>query len=109
MKFTEGALAAHSGLMGDESLMQISIPIQPGNSGGPVVTEEGTVIGLIVSTAAVSTFFDSTGSLPQSVNWAIKAEAFRHLVTPGQEESASSRADAIARAREAVCRVEAQR
>ena len=105
-KFSEGSVASLSGLGGDQSLIQVSIPIQPGNSGGPVVTERGQVIGIIVSTAAVAEFLDVTGSLPQNVNWAVKTEAVSHLTSFEQSAQTLTRDAAIERASSAVCRVE---
>ncbi len=108
-KFSEGSVASLSGLGGDQSLLQVSIPIQPGNSGGPVVTERGQVVGIIVSSAAVAEFFDVTGSLPQNVNWAVKTEAVSHLTALEQSAPTLTRDAAIERASAAVCRVEALR
>ncbi|HQQ95114.1 MAG TPA: serine protease [Bacteroidia bacterium] len=45
--YGEGALSALSGFSGDTSMYQISIPVNPGNSGGPVLDEQGNVIGVI--------------------------------------------------------------
>lgn len=72
-KVSEGIINSASGLLDDAGFMQISIPIQPGNSGGPVISESGALVGVISSTAAVSYFFDKTGALPQNINWAVHA------------------------------------
>jgi len=45
---SDGLLAADRLIAGTRTL-QISAPTSPGNSGGPVLTEEGQVIGLVVS------------------------------------------------------------
>ena len=47
IKLTEGVINAASGYKGDESMYQISASVQPGNSGGPLINEEGTVIGIV--------------------------------------------------------------
>jgi S1-C subfamily serine protease len=73
-KYTDGAISALSGLQGEAVLMQTTVPIQPGNSGGPIVNEQGEVVGIVVSTAAIETFVARTGTLPQNINWAVKAE-----------------------------------
>ena len=72
IKYSEGVLNSKSGLQGDKSLYQISIPIQPGNSGGPVITESGKLIGMVTSSAAIAYFYKQTKLLPQNVNWATK-------------------------------------
>jgi serine protease Do len=47
--YGEGYLSAKSGYSGDTSSYQISISVNPGNSGGPVITRNGEVIGIISS------------------------------------------------------------
>jgi serine protease Do len=45
--YGEGALSSKSGFEGDTSSYQVSIPVNPGNSGGPLIDEKGNVIGII--------------------------------------------------------------
>ncbi|MFO0320986.1 MAG: S1C family serine protease [Bacteroidota bacterium] len=45
--YGEGALSSLSGFNNDTTMFQISIPVNPGNSGGPLMDESGYVIGLI--------------------------------------------------------------
>ncbi len=107
-RFTEGTVSALS--MGNENaFMQISIPIQPGNSGGPVVTERGHVVGIIAATEAVESFFQDTGTLPQNVNWAIKSDYARPLLASVGSAPPRPREDAIALARNSVCLIAAER
>jgi len=47
MVYGEGALSALSGIGSDTSMYQISIPVNPGNSGGPLLDEQGQVIGVV--------------------------------------------------------------
>lgn len=72
-KVSDGIVNAVSGIRDDAGFMQISIPIQPGNSGGPVVTEDGTLVGVVTSTASIAPFLERTGTIPQNVNWAVHA------------------------------------
>lgn len=72
-KVTDGIISSFSGLQNNENWFQISVPIQGGNSGGPLVTEGGAVVGVVVATANVAKFFKMTGNLPQNVNYAIKS------------------------------------
>ncbi len=109
-KFTDGAVSALSGLGGDATLMQMTVPIQPGNSGGALLTAEGEVVGVVVSTAAVHAFLTETGTLPQNLNWAVKAEYARPLFEPpAAQPPASSRRAAIDRALQATCLIEVRR
>lgn len=70
-KFTEGVVSSLS-VGGDAGYMQISVPVQPGNSGGPLLNGSGEVIGIVVATASALSFLKGTGALPQNVSWAVK-------------------------------------
>ena len=88
--------------------MQISVPIQPGNSGGPVVNQLGEVVGVVTSTAAIEALLSVTGTLPQNVNWAIKADHARPMFNVQTVKSApASRDDVIKKLRRAICMVKA--
>lgn len=78
--YTNGTVSALTGLRGEASVMQISVPVQPGSSGGPLVNEKGEVVGLVTSTAAIAAFLKYTGTLPQNISWAVRAEALGQLV-----------------------------
>ncbi len=45
--YGEGSLSSLSGYSNDKSMYQISIPVNPGNSGGPLLDENANVIGVI--------------------------------------------------------------
>ena len=105
-KYTEGSISALSGLNNDDSWIQVSTPIQPGNSGGPLVNENGQVVGIVTATAAVEKFFAVTGSLPQNINWAIKAEYARVLMPDAPTNARfNNKQEAIAHTEKSVCRV----
>jgi len=103
-KYSEGTISGLSGYRGEATLLQVSVPVQPGNSGGALLNESGEVLGVITSGAAAMGFFRATGSLPQNVNWAVKSELasalFDQPVVPSELQS---RDQAIALAREATC------
>ncbi|MDB4403158.1 serine protease [bacterium] len=106
-KYTDGSLSAKSGLNGRTTLLQVSIPIQPGNSGGPILLDSGEAIGVISSTAAVSAFLNLTGSLPQNINWGIKAE-YARLMIPDETRlnGAAGHESAVHSAMNAICFIE---
>jgi len=75
LNVTRGAVSSTTGLRGDETTMQISAPVQPGNSGGPVVDQTGTVVGVVVSKLDAALVQEAIGDIPQNINFAIRASA----------------------------------
>ncbi len=72
IKVTTGNINSLVGIDNDTRYLQISTPLQPGNSGGPVVDRSGSVLG--VATAVLgSRFAENTGILPQNVNFAVRS------------------------------------
>jgi hypothetical protein len=69
---TTGDMSASAGPGGDKKLIQITAPIQPGNSGGPVLDLSGLVVGVAVAKLGVKETYATTGDIPQNVNFAIK-------------------------------------
>jgi S1-C subfamily serine protease len=109
-KFTDGAVSSLSGLGDEATLIQTSVPVQPGNSGGPLVNERGEVVGIMTSSAAVIAFTRVTGTLPQNVNWAVKEDYGAPLFAPpAVPVPAETREDSIERALRAVCMIEVRR
>jgi len=49
IKLTTGIISSRSGFQGDITSYQISAPIQPGNSGGPLFDDKGAIIGIVNS------------------------------------------------------------
>lgn len=72
-KFTKGSISSISGFQDDPRYFQISVPIQPGNSGGALFDDKGNVVGVIVSKLDAAVTYELTGSLPQNVNYAVKS------------------------------------
>jgi S1-C subfamily serine protease len=71
-KLTKGEISSLSGALDDPKYFQISVPVQPGNSGGPLVDAYGNVIGVITAKLRASTALAKTGNLPENVNYAVK-------------------------------------
>jgi S1-C subfamily serine protease len=70
---TVGTLTALSGIDGDVRYLEISAPVQPGNSGGPLLDATGAVVGVIVSKLNAAKVATLTGDIPQNINFAINA------------------------------------
>jgi S1-C subfamily serine protease len=47
VKLTNGIISSKSGFQGDITTYQISVPVQPGNSGGPLIDNKGNIVGII--------------------------------------------------------------
>ncbi len=73
-KFTRGEVNSTAGIHDNPHFFQISAPIQPGNSGGPLLDHSGNVVGIIQLTLNDARLFFATGLVPQNVNYALKSE-----------------------------------
>jgi len=71
---TTGNVSALAGLGDDPKYLQITAPVQPGNSGGPLLDESGNLIGVITAKLDAMAIAKRTGDIPQNVNFAIKTE-----------------------------------
>ncbi len=70
---TTGSISALSGLRDNHANFQISAPVQPGNSGGPLFDGRGNVIGIVVAKLNAARVAEMTdGDIPQNVNFAVK-------------------------------------
>ena len=75
-----GVLSATTGLQNDIRFVQISAPVQPGNSGGPVFDTSGHVIGVVVAKLDALRVAQFTGDVPQNVNFAVHWSEVRALL-----------------------------
>jgi S1-C subfamily serine protease len=71
---TFGYVSATAGPKGDSSSFQISAPIHKGNSGGPILDQNGNVIGVVASKLNALAVARSSGDLPQNISFGIKGE-----------------------------------
>jgi len=79
-RYSEGFINSLSGISNDPRLFQVSIPIQPGNSGGPVFNEKGELIGIATSSIDSVQTQKVFGTIPQNVNFAIKSSYIKSLL-----------------------------
>tara|TARA_Y100001970_G_C14160775_1_gene818406 strand:+ start:42 stop:1616 length:1575 start_codon:yes stop_codon:yes gene_type:complete len=80
-RFSEGTINSLYGLDDDAAQFQISVPLQPGNSGGALFNKNGELIGIVVSGLDAKMFSDYLGIVPQNVNFAIKINYLKNLIT----------------------------
>ena len=111
-KYAEGTVSSLTGIVDEASLMQISVPLQPGNSGGPLLNEKAEVVGMATSVAKVESFYKATGTLPQNVNWGVKAAFIKPLLPAdcvnSELPNEKTEIDPIEIARNAVCLIKAE-
>lgn len=80
MTVTTGSVTALTGPRDDSRLLQLSAPVQPGNSGGPLLDANGHVAGVVTSTLNGMVLALAIGVMPQNVNFAVKTEIARNFL-----------------------------
>lgn len=73
-KATFGHINALSGIQNDPRWLQFDAPIQPGNSGSPVISSYGEVVGIATATLKQDVAVATSGTLAQGVNYAVRIE-----------------------------------
>jgi len=72
-KLAKGEIGSLAGIQDDPRYFQISVPVQPGNSGGALVDARGNVVGIVAAKLSAKAALDATGALPENVNYAVKS------------------------------------
>ena len=73
IRLTDGIVSARSGINSDQTYFQISAPVQPGNSGGPVFNEKYEIIGVAAAKLNDMVTLLSSGSIPQNISFGVKS------------------------------------
>jgi len=74
IRLTDGLISAKSGINSNPTYFQMSVPVQPGNSGGPIFNESFQVVGIASSKLSDIEMLRQSGTLPQNVNFGVKSE-----------------------------------
>src|SRR5258708_7576692 len=86
INLTTGTVSALAGLRNDARFYQMSTPVQPGNSGGPLLDMSGNLVGVVSAKINAVAVAQRTGDIPQNINFAIKESVLRDfLVANGVE------------------------
>jgi len=80
-KLSTGVVNSIMGILDDPTLIQISNPIQPGNSGGALFNSNGEIIGIVLASLNAKYFYENVDIIPQNVNFAIKVDYLRNLIS----------------------------
>lgn len=93
-KYTDGRISSRAGMMDDEAFYQISVPVQPGNSGGPLIdVESGWAVGVI--TLRLDRTAD--GRAADNVSYALKGAVLHKFVAGTPEAVQAVKASAAAK------------
>jgi S1-C subfamily serine protease len=79
-KFAKGEITSLAGIQDDQRYFQISVPVQPGNSGGALINEKGNVVGIVSAKLDAAAMLQSSGALPENVNYAVKSSLLIELL-----------------------------
>lgn len=77
---TTGIISSLAGILNDTRFLQISAPVQPGNSGGPLLDTSGTIVGVVAEKLNALKVAKATGDIPENINFAIKTGALRDFL-----------------------------
>ena len=88
--FSDGRISSFEGIRGNKTTYRVSNPIQPGNSGGPIVDNKGRLLGIIVSSLDAFASLEISDALPQNVNFAVKTDYLIALTNSTFNSSSSS-------------------
>jgi S1-C subfamily serine protease len=80
LNLTGGNVSALAGVNDDSRFFTFTAPVQPGNSGGPLIDAKGQVTGLVVSRLSEQFIVEETGSLPQNVNYALNVSELKEFL-----------------------------
>jgi S1-C subfamily serine protease len=81
VKVTLGIVSAIRGMGDDSGQFQLDAAVQAGNSGGPIYDENGNIVGVVVAQLNKLKVAKAIGSLPENVNFGIKASTVRQFLT----------------------------
>lgn len=77
LSMTAGNVSVLAGLADDPDALTITAPVQPGNSGGPLVARDGRLAGVVVARLDHLKVVEEMGALPENVNFAVTGAAAR--------------------------------
>ncbi len=77
MHLTSGNVSALAGMDDDPRFMSFTAPVQPGNSGGPLIDRGGAVAGVVIARLSDSYIAETTGTVPQNINFALSGAELR--------------------------------
>jgi len=80
IKVTKGIISSLTGIGNNFSNIQIDAALQSGNSGGPIIDDNGNVIGVAVSKLDAKYMLENYGSIPENTNFGIKSSVVESIL-----------------------------
>ena len=77
---TDGRITRSVGMNDDPTLIQHNCAIQPGNSGGPIFSDKGEFVGIIVGSVNDQLVAPATGAITQNINFGIKVDYILNIL-----------------------------
>ncbi len=74
---TTGTVSALAGPQNDARVLQITAPVQPGNSGGPLLDHSGNVIGIVFGKLDALWLANAASFIPENVNFALNSRVLQ--------------------------------
>jgi S1-C subfamily serine protease len=90
---TTGSVSALAGVGDDSRYLQITSPVQPGNSGGPLFDISGHLIGIVSAKLSYKAGLEASGQIPENVNFALNASVIRSFLDAHSVRYATARSD----------------
>jgi hypothetical protein len=101
-KLTRGEISSMAGVRDNPRYFQVSVPVQPGNSGGALLDECGNAVGVVTSRLDDVATYEESGALPQNVNYAVKGGLVYSFLNGVPELSGKLKAPRTGKDREAA-------
>ena len=80
IKVTKGIISSLTGIGNNFSNIQIDAALQSGNSGGPIIDDNGNVIAVAVSKLDAKYMLENYGSIPENTNFGIKSSVVKSIL-----------------------------
>ena len=80
VKVTKGIISSLTGIGNNFSQVQIDAALQKGNSGGPILDENGNVVAVAVSKLDVQYAIKNFGTIPENTNFGVKSSVVASIL-----------------------------
>jgi S1-C subfamily serine protease len=77
---TQGIISKSTGMYDDPGTFQITAKLNQGNSGGPIFSKEGNILGIAVAKIDKTLMLQEEGTIPEDVNFGIPVSRIERLI-----------------------------